>query len=102
MMKELQSLGLDVCVLDQNGEEVDMKQHFDDDDIPVRKPAEDGETLEMNHVADDLEGYTLEDDEGNAIEQDDDDDLLFNDEQDGDFDDGDGDAFDDADQTEEM
>ena len=102
MMKELQSLGLDVCVLDQNGEEVDMKQHFDDDDIPVRKPAEDGETLEMDHVADDLEGYTLEDDEGNAIEQDDDDDLLFNDEQDGDFDDGDGDAFDDADQTEEM
>ncbi len=98
MMKELQSLGLDVCVLDQNGEEVDMKQHFDDDDIPVRKPAEDGETLEMDHVADDLEGYTLEDDEGNAIEQDDDDDLLFNDEQDGDFDDGDGDA----DQTEEM
>ena len=98
MMKELQSLGLDVCVLDQNGEEVDMKQHFDDDDIPVRKPAEDGETLEMNHVADDLEGYTLEDDEGNVIEQDDDNDLLFNDEQDGDFDDGDGDA----DQTEEM
>ena len=98
MMKELQSLGLDVCVLDQNGEEVDMKQHFDDDDIPVRKPAEDGETLEMDHVADDLEGYTLEDGEGNVIEQDDDDDLLFNDEQDGDFDDGDGDA----DQTEEM
>ena len=98
MMKELQSLGLDVCVLDQNGEEVDMKQHFDDDDIPVRKPAEDGETLEMDHVADDLEGYTLEDDEGNVIEQDDDNDLLFNDEQDGDFDDGDGDA----DQTEEM
>ena len=64
MMKELQSLGLDVEVLDQNGEAVDLKQNFDDDDIPVKKPADDGETLEMDHVADGFEGYTLEDDEG--------------------------------------
>ena len=56
MMKELQSLGLDVEVLDQNGEAVDLKQNFDDDDIPVKKPADDGETLEMDHVADGFEG----------------------------------------------
>ena len=80
MMKELQSLGLDVEVLDQNGEAVDLKQNFDDDDIPVKKPADDGETLEMDHVADGFEGYTLEDDEGNVIEdRADDDTMLFDD-----------------------
>ena len=80
MMKELQSLGLDVEVLDQNGEAVDLKQNFDDDDIPVKKPADDSETLEMDHVADGFEGYTLEDDEGNVIEdRADDDTMLFDD-----------------------
>ena len=80
MMKELQSLGLDVEVLDQNGEAVDLKQNFDDDDIPVKNPADDGETLEMDHVADGFEGYTLEDDEGNVIEdRADDDTMLFDD-----------------------
>ena len=82
MMKELQSLGLDVEVLDQNGEAVDLKQNFDDDDIPVKKPADDGETLEMDHVADGFEGYTLEDDEGNVIEdRADDDTMLFDDDE---------------------
>ena len=81
MMKELQSLGLDVEVLDQNGEAVDLKQNFDDD-IPVKKPADDGETLEMDHVADGFEGYTLEDDEGNVIEDGaDDDTMLFDDDE---------------------
>ncbi len=36
LIKELQSLGLDVKVLDINQEEIDLKQHFDeDDDIPM-------------------------------------------------------------------
>ena len=80
MMKELQSLGLDVQVLDQNGETVDLKQTFDDD-IPVKKPAEEGETLEMDQVADRFEGYTLEDDEGNVIEDGADDTILFDDDE---------------------
>ena len=80
MMKELQSLGLDVQVLDQNGEAVDLKQTFDDD-IPVKKPAEEGETLEMDQVADRFEGYTLEDDEGNVIEDGADDTMLFDDDE---------------------
>ena len=80
MMKELQSLGLDVQVLDQNGEAVDLKQTFDDD-IPVKKPAEEGETLEMDQVADRFEGYTLEDDEGNVIEDGADDTILFDDDE---------------------
>ena len=35
LVKELQSLGLDVKVLDKNNEEIDLRQNFDDDDIPV-------------------------------------------------------------------
>ena len=36
LIKELQSLGLDVKVLDKhNGEEIDLKQSFDDDDDNV-------------------------------------------------------------------
>ena len=33
MLKELQSLGLDIVVQDSNGEPVDMRQEFDDDDV---------------------------------------------------------------------
>ena len=32
LIKELQSLGLDIKVLDKNNEEIDLKQTFDDDD----------------------------------------------------------------------
>lgn len=36
LIKEMQSLGLDVKVLDANQEEIDLKQHFEeDDDIPM-------------------------------------------------------------------
>lgn len=33
LIKELQSLGLDMRVQDENGDEIDLKQNFDDDDI---------------------------------------------------------------------
>ncbi len=32
-MKELQSLGLDVKVQDKEGNEIDIKQNYDDDDV---------------------------------------------------------------------
>ena len=35
LIKELQSLGLDVKVLDKDDEEIDLKQSFDDDDDDV-------------------------------------------------------------------
>ena len=36
LIKEMQSLGLDVKVLDENQEEIDLKQHFEeDDDLPM-------------------------------------------------------------------
>ena len=69
LIKELQSLGLDIKVLDNLGEEIDLKQSFDDDDdLGLGTPAipEDGEFNE-EFVADNLDGYGLEDENGDAI-----------------------------------
>ena len=71
LIKELQSLGLDVKVLDKNDEEIDLKQTFDDDDdIGLGTPAiPEGEDtdFEGDTVADDLTGFGLEDENGDAI-----------------------------------
>ncbi|MBW7573432.1 DNA-directed RNA polymerase subunit beta [Caproiciproducens faecalis] len=61
LIKELQSLGLDVKVLNQNNEEIDLKQNFDDDDDIAFNPSE--ENFDEPNVADDLEGYSVEDNE---------------------------------------
>ncbi len=69
LIKELQSLGLDVKVLDKYDEEIDLKQSFEeDDDIGLGTPAipEDGEFHEET-VVDNLDGYGLEDENGEAI-----------------------------------
>ena len=66
LIKELQSLGLDIKVLDKNDQEIDLKQTFDDDDeIGLNLPEE--ETLAEPAVADDLSGFGLEDESGEAI-----------------------------------
>ena len=62
LIKELQALGLDVKVLDENNEEIDLKQTFDDD-----MGLEEGGALDERNVADDLDGYSLEDEDGEAI-----------------------------------
>ncbi len=72
LIKELQSLGLDIKVLDHDGDEIDLKQEFDDDEYglsPHREsaPESEDETLKEDVVADDLSGYGLQDDEGNDI-----------------------------------
>ena len=80
LIKELQSLGLDVKVLDQNNEEIDLKQNFDDDDDMGFNRG--GAMFDEETVADDLEGYSVEDAE----------DLLSDgvmSDSDDDFDDGD-------------
>ncbi|MDF1496175.1 DNA-directed RNA polymerase subunit beta [Caproiciproducens sp. CPB-2] len=69
LIKELQSLGLDVKVLNQNNEEIDLKQNFDDDDDMGFNPSD--ESFDEPNVADDLEGYSVEDT--------DDDESLFDD-----------------------
>ena len=60
LIKELQSLGLDIKVLDKNNEEIDLKQNFDDDDDMGFTPSND--MLDEPTVAQegDLDGYTME------------------------------------------
>ena len=57
LIKEMQSLGLDVRVLDEDGQEIDLKQSFDDD-LPQRGPSDfdDENTADMNSYGDDEMG----------------------------------------------
>ncbi|WP_343252733.1 DNA-directed RNA polymerase subunit beta [Ligaoa zhengdingensis] len=55
IIKELQSLGLDVKVLDKDNEEIDLKQTFDDDDDVGLPRMGDDDTLEMEYVKDEEE-----------------------------------------------
>ena len=86
LIKELQSLGLDIKVLDKDNQEIDLKQTFDDDDDEIGLTLPD-ETLSEQNVADDLSGFGLEDESGEAIfeeeesELDDQDDDGFADEE---------------------
>ncbi len=67
LIKELQSLGLDVKVLDKENNEIDLKQNFDeDDDIGLGAPVV-TEDFPGESVADDLTGFGLEDENGEAI-----------------------------------
>ncbi len=56
LIKELQSLSLDVKVLDKNNEEIDLKQTFDDDDDVIPQSSMDQEYVET----DDMDGYSVE------------------------------------------
>ncbi|MBQ0098210.1 MAG: DNA-directed RNA polymerase subunit beta [Oscillospiraceae bacterium] len=71
LIKELQSLSLDVRVLNDDGEEIDLKQHFEeDDDLPVA-PANDDETLDEDQVMTSMDGFILDEDseEGNMFDE---------------------------------
>ncbi len=68
LIKELQSLGLDVKVLDKFEEEIDLKQSFDDDDIGLGTPAiPEPSEFQEETVVDGLDGYTLQDENGEDI-----------------------------------
>ena len=71
LIKELQSLSLDVRVLNSAGEEIDLKQHFDeDDDIPVATGDE--PAFEEDEVMTSMDGFMLDedqDDEGNMFDE---------------------------------
>ena len=63
LVKELQSLSLDVRVLNRDGEEIDLKQHFEeDDDLPV-----DNSNFEEKSVmtSTSMEGFNLDEDGDN-------------------------------------
>ena len=70
LIKELQSLALDVKVLDADNNEIDLKQTYDEDMGLV--PASSDETLEMETVVEDgsLDNFGLEDENGDAISED--------------------------------
>ena len=69
LVKELQSLGLDVRVYDKDQQEIDLKQNFDDD--MGFAPSDDKAFTHVND-AENAEGYALEDEEGNPIANEDD------------------------------
>ncbi|ARP49840.1 DNA-directed RNA polymerase subunit beta [Ruminococcaceae bacterium CPB6] len=59
LIKELQSLCLDMKVLDKDNNEIDLRQTFDDDDDAGFAPNE--SNFDEPNVADNLEGYTVDD-----------------------------------------
>ena len=70
LIKELQSLALDVKVLDENEEEIDLKQTFDDDDDMGLQRIDD-EAFSDVEVEDDLAGFGVEDAPEDDLELDD-------------------------------
>ncbi len=98
LIKEMQSLGLDVKVLDINQEEIDLKQNFDDDPLPARESYSDEETRDSTSYTDEEMGdagfgVADEDEDPDIMESDDefhyddpaedfDDDLGFGDNED--------------------
>ena len=86
LIKELQSLGLDVRVLDGEGEEIDLKQSFDDDDDIIPQPVSDADDMENVVLEGDFdEGYSYGDvdedgmDDYGSDDDDDSDDIVFDD-----------------------
>ncbi len=75
LIKELQSLGLDIRVLDKDNNEIDLKQNFDDEiNIPTIDADEIGRTI---NDAEGSTGYGIEDADDLAAESDDDDEFAM-------------------------
>ena len=70
LIKELQSLSLDVKVLDREGEEIDLKQKFDEDEDMGVVPAD--AQLQEDEVMTTMDGFMLDEDseEGNMFDED--------------------------------
>ena len=65
LIKELQSLGLNVEVLDKDSNVIDLMRNFNEDDINI---ASEDDQLDEPQVMTDLEGYTLENNDDGDIE----------------------------------
>ena len=92
LIKELQALALDVHVLDEDGEEIDIKNGFDNDEFDyVPAPDTEIEFEEVNDVTYN-DGYVLENEDGTGMDEDDDSDFYK--EMTSSFDFGDDDDFD--------
>ncbi len=73
LVKELQSLGLDVRVYDKDENEIDLKQNFDDE---LGFTSSDDKAFTQVNDMEGAEGYALEDEEGNLIEDEDEDESF--------------------------
>ena len=73
LVKELQSLGLDVRVYDKDKNEIDLKQNFDDE---LGFTSSDDKAFTQVNDMEGAEGYALEDEEGNLIEDEDEDESF--------------------------
>ncbi|MCR5636654.1 MAG: DNA-directed RNA polymerase subunit beta [Clostridiales bacterium] len=93
LIKELQSLSLDIKVLDRDGEEIDLKQTFDDDDIYVEDTSVDEPVFEEQSVMTkgDMDSYLLDENQDEDSENYYDESSLFDDS-------SDDDSFDDIDE----
>ena len=69
LIKELQSLSLDVKVLDHDGQEIDLKQKFDEDEDMGVVPAD--AELQEDEVMTTMDGFMLDEDseEGNMFDE---------------------------------
>ncbi len=76
LIKELQALALDVRVLDEDGEEIDIKNGFDNDDFDF-VPVADSE-VEFEEVNDATydNGFVLDNEDGSEVDEDDDSDFY--------------------------
>ncbi len=82
LIKELQSLCLDIKVLNINNEEIDLKQKFDDDDDLIPTPAIDDEIDYSTEDDDFADGFAAEDEDGLSSLDDDDFDDDYDDDDD--------------------
>jgi DNA-directed RNA polymerase subunit beta len=95
LIKELQSLSLDVKVLNAMKEEIDLKQNFDEDDnlpiAPNNLEPPDESVFDEENIVNTLDGYSLDEDseDGNFFDDssldDDDDDFAEIDDSEEDF-----------------
>ena len=81
LVKELQSLALDVRVQDRDGNDIELSELCRDDDTPTIRNKADREAIDEvlgHNVEDDSirDSFLLEDEDGNALEEDDDD-LMY-------------------------
>ncbi len=96
LIKELQSLGLDVRVLDKENNEIDLRQNFDDEVVlPVVDNSDYDEAFSSVNDTEDATGWSVTDEETK-------DDLFYEESSEELFDDGLGDDFDDGFSDEEI
>ncbi len=96
LIKELQALALDVHVLDEDGEEIDIKNGFENDDYDFVPPADSDIQFEEVNDATYENGFVLDNEYGDEVSEDDDSDF-YSEAADDSFDDDMDDMIDDSD-----